>query len=901
MNIFIKKSFYNELIMKSNSSKDDKLDYFKKKLLAILDEKEKAESKVSKSLIFYDSIAKSGKGLPPGTKKEWPAGSGKWYVKNGQGEWIRTYNGNGRGSDKGMQMSIARMRKAIENAKSVDELLAIVERNKLKFTDDDNKTLPIVKELMDHVHTRKVAIKGTKKEEDPEQESNLSENEQDKRIGKASLWDQKLKDAIKTGVVDKIKEAIETIRQEYDVLSKKTKTKSEKEFLDYELKYRERDAKKAIEDLKNPKTTDVNQENVQKIVDTMSTIEIKRELADAERSFRFSGGTDKESQKRIEELNTALNLAAKKQNNKEEKKLNVFENKDYVRMVKELKGEVYEDWNTDPNVFAAYWNRENGKSTGLAISQQVMDIINSHNEPSVLEWQDNIANEIHEKFPKVDKHYVSQHIRQLRMGYRNGKKEKVMVIQNEESESEKHQNRSDAMMGNDNAYKGGSKEEVKEEKVKYPEETEKNIEKEVKKTITLQDIKDNYSRATSVLGSPKTYRLPNGEKIKCHYKLVEAETPTASHDAMTFQKTEGFPTDDSGSTVNDRDYAHDKDAQESVRNIAANYSGLAIQDPPIVTKDGIVVSGNNRTMSSKIAAVKGTDKEYLKDLKEEIEDYGIDAKELSKFSHPRLILEIDEEHKGDYTTEEFAKFNQDGKKSMNATEKAVKISKTIHPEVVQNISGTLAEYDTMAEMWQDKKAAQKVMNALVDGGVIGQNDVSQYFTADSGISEAGKEFIETVMIGSVMNESNIRSLSGDGGKAIRQKLVRGIIPLIDNKGLGNEYSFNGELNKAVDIAIQVTKHRDQFPSVKDYLDQGNMFESSVDLITGKLAELIEGSNQKDFAEKMKSLNAGLRPAANGEFDIFLGRCETKEEVMNNLLNIKATVQKAINNFLKLFS
>lgn len=433
------------------------------------------------------------------------------------------------------------------------------------------------------------------------------------------------------------------------------------------------------------------------------------------------------------------------------------------------------------------------------------------------------------------------------------------------------------------------------------DETPKEIEKELKKTPTFEDIKTKYQAAKSVTGNSKTYRLPNGEKIKCHYKLVEADAPTASHDENTYQKTPGFPTDDSGSTVNDRDYSKDVDAQLSVRNIAANYSGLAIQDPPIVTKDGIVVSGNNRTMSSKLAAKNGTDKQYLEDLKEEIEDYGIDPDELKNFDHPRLILEQDEEHTGKYTTEEFAKYNQEGKKSMNTTEKAVKISKTIKPEVVQNIAGTLSDYETMAEMWQDKQAAQKVISTLVNGGVIGQNDVSQYFTESAGISEAGKEFVETVLIGSVMNENNIRSLAGDGGKAIRQKLVRGIVPLIDNKGLGTEYSFNGELNEAVRIAVAVMKDREHFSSVKDYLDQGNMFEEKASPITGKLAEMIEGMTQKEFAEKMRSLNAGLRPAANGEMDMFLGRCETKEEVMNAFLKIKDTVQKAISGFMKLFA
>lgn len=437
--------------------------------------------------------------------------------------------------------------------------------------------------------------------------------------------------------------------------------------------------------------------------------------------------------------------------------------------------------------------------------------------------------------------------------------------------------------------------------VKPDAETNKNIEKEVEKKKTIDDIKKHYSTAKSITGNKKTYYLSNGEKIKCHYKLVEADTPTASHDENTYTPTPGFPTAGNGSTVNDRDYSKDVDAQESVRSIAANYGGQAIQDPPIVTKDGIVVSGNNRTMSSKLAAKNGTDKSYLEDLADQIEDFGFEEDDLKEFKHPRLILEVDEEHTGDYTTEEFAKYNKSGKKSMNTTEKAVKVAKTIKADTIKSMSETISEFDTLAQMWTDKKAAQSVVNSLVEGGIIDRNDVSQYYTEKDGISDTGKEFIETVMVGSIMNESNIRALAGSGGKEIRAKLIRGIIPLIENKGMGNEYSFNTELNKAVNIATTVMKDREHFPTVKDYLKQQDMFEDGPDAITSKLAEMLEGSTQKGFAETMKSLDAGLKPNASGEIDIFLGRCETRNEVMDRILNIKETIKKAINSVFNIFN
>lgn len=410
------------------------------------------------------------------------------------------------------------------------------------------------------------------------------------------------------------------------------------------------------------------------------------------------------------------------------------------------------------------------------------------------------------------------------------------------------------------------------------------------KSSGIAGIRGKYEASRSVTGNRKTLHVGE-EKIKCHYKLVEADAPTASHDETTFRKTEGFPTVNGGS-VNDNDYENSREAQESVMRIAGGYDGRALENPPVVTKDGIVVSGNNRTMSSKLAAKKGTDKAYVEELKETIEDYGIDEEELSKFKNPRLILEIDAEHEGEYTTEEFAKYNRSGKKEKSVTEKAVVIAKTVRPEAVADIAGKISEFETLGELYNDRSASEALINSFIQNGMIQPEEAAQYRDGN-GLSANGKEFIETVLVGSVLNEGNIRALAGDGGKAIRQKLVRGIVPLIENKGHGNEYSFNGELNKAVEIAALVSKSHDTFPTMKDYLDQQDMFGEKPDPLTARLAELVHDSTQKAFAEAMREAEGGLRPAANGEMDMFLGGCESRDSTLQRILKFGKSVAKSL--------
>lgn len=417
--------------------------------------------------------------------------------------------------------------------------------------------------------------------------------------------------------------------------------------------------------------------------------------------------------------------------------------------------------------------------------------------------------------------------------------------------------------------------------------------------ITIKDIREKYESSKSVAGNKKTVTLPDGTKIKCHYKIVEADAPSASHDEGTFAPSKGFPTTKEGKSVNDRDYQNDADAQESVRKIANNFNSLALESPPIVTKDGIVISGNNRTMSSKLAAKQGTDKAYLQDLHDMADEYGIEPEDLNGFENPRLILETDDEHEGDYTTEEFAKFNRDTKKTMNNVEKAVKLTKTLNAEKIQSIAESLQGYDTMGELYADTKGSQEFVNKLITAGIIGENEKAQYCRTDGTLNDTGKDFCETVLVGSVLNENNIRKLDGVGGKRIRQKCVRAILPLIENKGTGKEYSFNTELNDAVNIAVTVTKDHDTFPDVKTYLAQGNLFgEKAPDAATSRLAEIIHDEGEKAFAQRMKDLGAGLRDSAAGKQDIFLGGVESKESLLDRFLEIKKSIAGILSKIAK---
>jgi len=415
----------------------------------------------------------------------------------------------------------------------------------------------------------------------------------------------------------------------------------------------------------------------------------------------------------------------------------------------------------------------------------------------------------------------------------------------------------------------------------------------------VAEIRKHYEATKSVLGGKKSVILPNGNKIKCRYKIVEADAPTASHNEVTFASSDNFPTNANGQNINDRDYQHDEDAKMSVISIGNNYNALALQDLPIVTKDGVVVSGNNRTMSSKLAAKNGRDKAYLSELKEQLADgefSGLDENDLDGFEHPRLILEIVDEHEGKYTTEEFAQYNKDTKKTMNNVEKAVKLTKTLNAEKIQSIADSINGYETMGELYQDKVGGQEFVQKLIKAGIIGENEKAQFLQSDGLLNDTGKDFVETVLVGTILDENNIRGCDSEGGKSIRKKLLRAILPLVENKGNGKEYSFNKELNEAVSLILEVNRNK-EFNNIDSYVKQQDMFGGGdFDPFAVQFAKILQSEGEKKFANRMKELGAGCRESASGAMDIFLGEVESKESLLKKFLDIKDTVKKAFDRF-----
>lgn len=393
-----------------------------------------------------------------------------------------------------------------------------------------------------------------------------------------------------------------------------------------------------------------------------------------------------------------------------------------------------------------------------------------------------------------------------------------------------------------------------------------------------------FVNAPRLVGNKRTRMLPDGEtKIKGHYEIVPAESLTPSHDVNNdYKKSEGFPTDAEGRTVNDRDYEHDKAAQQNTDQIARKYNGMAIEQVPVVSDEGIVYDGNGRTMAGQKAAKDGTDGEYINDLLENAENFGFTREQIEKsgIEHPRLVMVTDERLPYDAAT--FAKFNRNEKKTQSNTEQAVAKAKTLTSDEVGAIVAEIEGNGSLDAFFNNSKAINDLVKTLVDKGIIGQNEVAQMMDSPERLSAQGREYVKNLLLGSIFKPETIRMLGIDS--TVKNKAINAIRSVMDNMKLG-EFSLRDEIDQAIQLLYEARQGGNK---VDTLLRTPSMFGEDAakryPSISQMMALALEGK-VSDFRDLLDEYNRIAAARNTGEGSIFEA-APTKEELVKEFLDFK---------------
>ncbi len=396
-----------------------------------------------------------------------------------------------------------------------------------------------------------------------------------------------------------------------------------------------------------------------------------------------------------------------------------------------------------------------------------------------------------------------------------------------------------------------------------------------------EPIVSRWNNAPKVDGRADTRTLPNGKQIKGRYVLVEDGVATPSHNPMNMWETsQGFPLNEQGQNVNDRDYKSDTAAQIETEKIARNYGGQAVEQVPTVSQEGVVYDGNGRVMAGQIAAYNNTDGAYIEALKAKADMFGFAQEQIDGMQHPRVLFVADEMMP--YNTETFAQFNANEKKTQNATEQAVAQSKKLNDKTVREILSIIDGYETLQSFFASERGTADVLKALQNNGIISSNEIAGMTEETNGsmlLNDSGREFVTNVVLGAMFDEKTIRQMGNN--KALKQSVLRACSTILENRQLG-EYSLKNEIANAISLLYEARIAKMSLPL---YLRQTNMFDGNVRdrysdieiLYAEKLDEGIE-----KFREVLGAYNKAAKLESGGQQSMF--GVYDKQEIINQILD-----------------
>lgn len=434
-------------------------------------------------------------------------------------------------------------------------------------------------------------------------------------------------------------------------------------------------------------------------------------------------------------------------------------------------------------------------------------------------------------------------------------------------------------------------EEAKAAEAAYREEmAKKEAEQAALGTNTVSPaIRDKWNAAPKVEGAQNEIVLANGEKVAGRYYLVESGAATPSHNSANgFAKSEGFPVDENGGSVNDRDYERDKDAQQITRDIANKYDSRAMQTPVVVSQDGVVLSGNGRTMAGELAAAQGTDAEYNEHLAKYPMQYGFTSEQVKGMQHPRVVFVPDAAMP--YTADTFAKFNQQEMKGQSKTEHSVKLGKVVDDETFNRIISLINRFDTLGDFYADFAASREAIGELSKCGAISRPQMAEMVDGD-GLSAIGKETLENMLIGKAFESNPDAVREATEFKQMRQTIIQALAEISNNISLGKDYSLESELAEAIDLVYNARKsgykagervssyaRQQQFdfygvPStVADYKNATMLM----------IADILNDNRSTLLKKYLQLYNTNAKDAANGQLNIFSGTVASKESILNDV-------------------
>jgi hypothetical protein len=373
-------------------------------------------------------------------------------------------------------------------------------------------------------------------------------------------------------------------------------------------------------------------------------------------------------------------------------------------------------------------------------------------------------------------------------------------------------------------------------------------------------------------GKKTTVLTPTG-KHEGMYRVVEADSLVPSHDAHSFAPNPKYPAG-----VQERDYEKPESkhrvitqAQNFNPDYIINSNPDAVNGPPIVTPDGIVLGGNSRTMTVQRAyRDKDLAQEFKRRLKASASDFGVDAAKIDGMKQPVLVREIAKPGTREEMERLGSALNKTQMGALSPVEKAVSAGRKITPEAMDELARLIdaaGEDASIRDMLRE--SGMDALKILVDTGSLTDRE-AQGFMDGKALSEAGKDFIENALLGAIVADPKLMDPEKGAPRAILNKLDGALAAVIHLSGKHDDYDLIGVLRDALEQHAEVRRRK---TNIEAFQKQTGVFDQrDANPVVDALARFL---TEKPTAVKkaLRGFAADAKDARLGQGDIFGGAAE----------------------------
>ena len=340
-----------------------------------------------------------------------------------------------------------------------------------------------------------------------------------------------------------------------------------------------------------------------------------------------------------------------------------------------------------------------------------------------------------------------------------------------------------------------------------------------------------------VMGRATYIELNSGERVPAHYAVAEMPDLIASHNPLeNFAPDSRFPTD-----AQPRNYQDEPELQVSVHEKANSpnadvYHSDTIHPtdgPPIVRKDGVVLSGNGREQGAEEAVNLGNWESVRKDLLDKARRFGINPDEIAKHKNPILVRVMDATVTDPTELARYGiEMNRDAGQGMSATEQSAALSRMLTPKIVERMANVFRSVSGDSSLRDAMRARSKdLAEILTDAGLVDPKKRSAYFTDDGELTESAKMLIENTLAGVTVSNPAVLDSASD---SVKSKLGRVGMDFILMRAAGSNWNLASYNTDAVSLLTQVEDASTYLRNMEGPGTQGDEKEGTYSLVERRL-------------------------------------------------------------------